>query len=126
MTGDTWWTHDKLGKMKPSAAQDAELRRIAGEMASIGPCLAGSVVVRQGRCGKATCSCRADPPRLHGPFRSWTRKVANKTVTRLLSEEQLADYQPFFDNDRKLKALLRALEDLTLAMVEEDPRWKGR
>lgn len=126
MTSGTRWTQDKLGTMKPSAAQDAELRRIAGEMASIGPCLAGSVVVRHGRCGKASCSCRGDPPRLHGPFRSWTRKVANKTVTRLLSAEQLADYQTLFDNDRKLKALVRALEDITLAMVEDDPRWQGR
>ncbi|MGH9188311.1 MAG: DUF6788 family protein, partial [Acidimicrobiales bacterium] len=31
---------------------------------------------------------------MHGPFRSWTRKIAGKTATRLLTEEQLASYQP--------------------------------
>ena len=49
--------------------------------------------------------------------------MAHKTVTRLLSEEQLADYQPFFDNHRRLKALVHEIEELSLAMVETDPRW---
>lgn len=111
----------KLGTMDQDPAQ--ALERARAELAGLGPCLPGSVVVRTGRCGKANCACRADPPRLHGPFRSWTRKVAHKTVTRLLSEEQLADYQPFFDNHRRLKALVREIEELSLAMVETDPRW---
>lgn len=80
-------------------------------------------MVRTGRCGKEACKCRATPPHLHGPFRSWTRKVAKKTVTRLLSEEQLADYQVLFDNHRRLKALVHQLEELSLAIVEADPRW---
>lgn len=114
------------GDMKLTAAQRAELRRITAEMASLGPCLPGSVTIRQGRCGKASCSCRTDPPRLHGPFRSWTRKVANKTRTRLLSAEQLADYQPWFDNDRRMRELLARLQQLSLDIVEADPRWERR
>ena len=39
-------------------------------------------------------------------------------MTRLLSEEQLADYQPFFDNHRRLKALVHEIEELSLALVE--------
>jgi len=66
--------------------------------------------------------CRADRPRFHGPFRSWTRKVAKKTVTRILSEDELSDYQGFFDNDRRLKELVRELEALGLDIVETDSR----
>ena len=44
-------------------------------------------------------------------------------MTRLLSEEQLADYQPLFDNHRRLKALVHEIEELSLALVEDDPRW---
>jgi hypothetical protein len=105
--------------------QAARLELITGELASLGPCLPGSVVVRTGRCGKAACSCRADPPRLHGPFRSWTRKITGKTVTRLLSEDQLDDYQVLFDNHRRLKELVHELEDLGLAIVDADPRWSA-
>jgi len=114
----------KLSGVRLSSRQGRALARIQAELATIGPCLPGSVVVREGRCGKAACSCRKTPPRLHGPFRSWTRKVSKKTVTRLLSDEQLADYQVFFDNDRHLKRLLHELEELGLSLVEDDPRSK--
>lgn len=50
--------------------------------------------------------------------------MAKKTVTRLLSEDQLADYQVLFDNHRRLKALVHELERLSLAIVEADPRWE--
>ena len=52
--------------MDPDPAQ--ALERARAELATLGPCLPGSVVVRTGRCGKANCACRADPPRLHGPI----------------------------------------------------------
>jgi hypothetical protein len=114
----------KLRGVRLSSRQARALARIRTELQTIGPCLPGSVVVRQGRCGKAACSCRKTPPRLHGPFRSWTRKVSKKTVTRLLSDEQLSDYQVLFDNDRRLKRLVHELEELGLALVEDDPRSK--
>ncbi len=114
----------KLRGVRLTSRQARALARIQAELATIGPCLPGSVVVREGRCGKAACSCRKTPPRLHGPFRSWTRKVSKKTVTRLLSDEQLADYQVFFDNDRRLKHLLHELEELGLALVEADARFE--
>lgn len=113
----------KLKGMEPTKRQQAALQRITAELAGLGPCLPGSVVVRIGRCGKPACSCHDDPPRLHGPFRSWTRKIAGKTATRLLSQEQLLAYQPLFDNHRRLKTLVRDLEQLSAAIVEHDPRW---
>ena len=58
-----------LSGVQPTKRQAQALQRIRKELASLGPCLPGSVVVRTGRCGKTTCSCRATPPRLHGPFR---------------------------------------------------------
>ncbi len=117
---------EKLSAVEPTKHQTVALERIRAELASIGPCLPGSVVVRTGRCGKLACSCKGNPPRLHGPFRSWTRKIAGKTVTRLLSADQLAEYQTYFDNHRKLKALVRELEALSEAIVDRDPRWKPR
>ena len=117
------WIAGRLRGVEPTSEQRGQFARIAAELAAIGPCLAGSVVTRLGPCGKDACSCKADPPRLHGPYHSWTRKVAAKTVTRLLSEEQLEEYQSYIDNDRRLRALVAELEALTLAIVASDPRW---
>jgi hypothetical protein len=117
---------EKLGAVEPTKRQRAAIERIRTELATLGPALPGSVVVRTGPCGKAACKCHDDPPRLHGPFRSWTRKVAGKTVTRILTEDQLDEYETYFENHKRLKELVRELEDLSLAIVEQDPRWKSR
>jgi hypothetical protein len=52
--------------------------------------------------------------------------VSGKTVTRLLTEDQLDEYQALFDNHRRLKELVHELEDLSLEIVERDRRWQRR
>jgi hypothetical protein len=106
--------------MEPSPAQRAARDRIAAELARAGFSLPGTLTVRAHACGKQNCRCHADPPRLHGPYAEWTRKIGGKTVTRRLTPRELAEYQPLFDNARKLRALLAELQDLTLQIIEED------
>ena len=115
---------EKLASVEPTRRQQAKLEHISAQLAALGPCLPGSVVVRTGRCGKPACACQHDPSRVHGPFRSWTRKIAGKTVTHLLSADQLEDYQHLLDNHRRLKELVHQLEELTVEIVERDPRWQ--
>jgi hypothetical protein len=112
--------------VSPTPAQRAQAARIAAAIAEIGFALPGTLTERPMRCGHPTCRCHADPPQLHGPYHQWTRKVAGKTVTRFLSDDQLADYSDWFDNQRRLRALLAELETLSLAIIEADPRWKQR
>lgn len=126
MKSSPGWIPGEDGVVRLSRTQAKELAAIRAELASIDLALPGSLVIRQGRCGKPACACHGDPPRMHGPFRSWTRKVAGKTATRLLSEDQLGDYQAFFDNHRRLKDLIRRWETLSLEVVEADPRWPAR
>jgi hypothetical protein len=106
--------------MEPSPAQRAARDRIAAELAAAGFALPGTLTVRAYACGKPGCRCHADPPRLHGPYAEWTRKIAGQTVTRRLTPRELADYQPLFDNAKKLRALLAELQDLTLKIIEAD------
>ena len=90
--------------MDPSPAQRAALDKIAAELAAAaGPALPGTLTVRAYACGKPDCRCHADPPALHGPYAEWTRKIDGKTITRRLTDDQLADWQPLFDNARKIR-----------------------
>ncbi len=107
--------------MEVTAAQRAARDKITAGLAAAGLALPGTLTVRSYRCGKPRCRCHADPPRLHGPYAEWTRKIDGKTVTRRLTDQQLADYQPLFDNARKLRALLAELQSLTLAIIEQAP-----
>jgi hypothetical protein len=113
-------------EVPPSLGQRAEAKRLGAAIARIGFVLPGTLAQRRTRCGRAGCHCHADPPQLHGPYWLWTRKVASKTVTRMLTDEQALDYQEWFDNAKTLRALTSELEALSLAIVEEDPRSERR
>jgi hypothetical protein len=107
--------------MEPTAAQHAALAKITAEIAATaGPALPGTLAVRAYACGKPSCRCHADPPRLHGPYAEWTRKIGGKTVTRRLTDTELTEYQPLFDNAKKLRALLAQLQNLTLEIIKAD------
>jgi hypothetical protein len=113
--------------VSPAPAQHARAAAIAAEitarLADLTFALPGTLADRMTRCGHPGCRCHADPPRLHGPYHQWTRKKNGKTATRILTDEQAADYRPWFDNHRRLRELLAELENLSLAIAEADPRW---
>ena len=107
-------------------ALDERRRALAAQIAEIAGAsalLPGTLLVRMMGCGKPSCGCKADPPRLHGPYIQWTRKVGGRTRTRLLTPEQLVRYQPWFDNARRLRELLAELEGLSLRAAEEAEGW---
>jgi hypothetical protein len=105
--------------MEPAAGRT--LNQIAAELAAAaGPALPGTLLVRSYACGKRRCRCHADPPVLHGPYAEWTRKIGGKTITRRLTAEQAAAWQPLFDNARKIRALVAELQELTLQAIGAD------
>ena len=108
---------------RATRAKQASIVKVLSEL---GLALPGSVEVRSTRCGKANCRCKADPAQLHGPYIVWTRKVEARTVTRVLSPEQLEDYRPMFDNAKRLRELVAALQNLALQVVDTDDRWHSR
>jgi hypothetical protein len=112
--------------VSPTPAQQARAAAIAAEIAALaaaGFALPGTLADRMTRCGRANCGCHADPPRLHGPYHQWTRKKNGRTATKILTDDQLDDYQPWFDNHKRLRELINELEELSLQIAESDPRW---
>jgi len=106
--------------------QQARAAAIAAEitarLAGTAFALPGTLADRMTRCGHPDCRCHADPPQLHGPYHQWTRKKNGKTATRILTDEQLADYGPWFGNHKRLRELIAELEALSLDIAENDPR----
>jgi hypothetical protein len=113
--------------VSPTTDQQARAAAIAAEitarLADGAFALPGTVADRLTRCGHASCRCHASPPQLHGPYHQWTRKKNGRTSTRILTDEQLADYGPWFDNHKRLRDLITELEALSLTIAEADPRW---
>ena len=101
----------------------AAQQRITSGLAAIDWALPGSIVERRMRCGKRRCRCKNEPPQLHGPYIQWTRTVDGKTVTKLLTPEQLSRYQPWLDNAARLRTLVTALEALTVRAIKHAEGW---
>jgi len=91
--------------------------------AAAGYALPGTLLERHIRCNKPGCRCVADPPRLHGPYYQWTRKIEGKTHTTLLTAEQMNRYRPWFDNAKKIRALTADLEALSLNIANTTEGW---
>ena len=107
--------------MKIAPSQRDEARQIARELAKIartGDVLPGSITERHTRCGKPSCACHSDPPRLHGPYWHWTRKIANKTVGKYLNHTQAGESQRWIENDRRIRELVARLEAIGIDRLE--------
>jgi phytoene dehydrogenase-like protein len=113
--------------VSPTPGQQARAQAITAEitarLATVSFALPGTIADRLTRCGHANCRCHASPPQLHGPYHQWTRKKNGRTATKILSDEQLADYAPWFDNHKRIRELLTELEELSLTITDNDPRW---
>jgi len=102
---------------------EQQQRELIAQIAALGRCLPGSITTRQMRCGRQRCACKADPPKLHGPYTYWTRKEQGRTIARLLSAQQAERYQPQIDNARRLRQLVAALEAVAIKAAEDTERW---
>jgi hypothetical protein len=107
----------------PTRHEQQQLKALAAQIAQIGFCLPGTLTQRHTRCSSPGCRCRQDPPVLHGPYHSWTRKIAGKTVTRTLTADQARRYEPWFDNARQLRALSAQIEALSLQIATRTEGW---
>jgi hypothetical protein len=111
---------------EPNKTERAAQADITARLAATGFALPGTLIERFHTCGKPNCRCMGDPPRPHGPFYQWTRKIAGKTLTRRLSPEQMARYGPWFDNAKHLRELIAELEALSLGIAERGETWSGK
>jgi hypothetical protein len=98
-------------------------RALASELASIGYIAQGTLASRFTRCGKPTCACAADPPKLHGPYWHWSTKINGKTVNRRLNAKEAELYSTWIENDRRARELLAEMRavaaDATALILKE-------
>ncbi|MFH1834119.1 MAG: DUF6788 family protein [bacterium] len=98
----------------PSSDAQARFQALKREILPLGFVRPGSLVRRFMPCGNPVCRCMATPPQLHGPYYQWSYKIAGKTRTIRLSEEQARLCQQWVRNHKRLKRLVRQMEQLSL------------
>jgi hypothetical protein len=105
--------------MARSPEDDAErYETLKQALAEVGLVRRGSLVKRFMPCGRPDCRCQATPPRLHGPYYQWTRKVRGKTVTIRLGEHEAKLLARWIDNGRRFHKLVGEMERVSLRITE--------
>ncbi len=87
-------------------------------LAEIGFICVGTVLEVYEACGKPNCRCHADPPRLHGPYYLWTRKVGGKTVSVRLSPQHAPVYMECAANRKALQAILDEMTAISMRAMD--------
>lgn len=95
-----------------SERYDRLKRELAALAARMGFLLPGSVQSRFFECTRPNnnCRCHDDPANRHGPYHYWTRKVNYKTVSVILTEEQLSRVRECIETNRELQRFLKQME----------------
>ena len=105
--------------MNPMSQRDEDrFQNLKTSLAELGCFRRGSIQRRLMPCGKSGCRCQADPPKLHGPYFQWTRKVQGKTVTVRLSSDQAELLRGWISNGRRLEKLIAEMERVSLRLTE--------
>jgi hypothetical protein len=107
-----------LDRTNPSAQELATWRRLLTQLQEIGLFRRGTLLSVTNVCGTPTCRCHAQPPKPHGPYWQWTRKVQGKTVTARLSDEQASLLRVWLDNARRLDDLIAELDQLSTQLTD--------
>jgi hypothetical protein len=101
----------RQGKSGNAAREYRELKR---RILDLGWARPGSVTRRFMPCGNPACRCMGRPPRLHGPYFQWSHKIAGKTVSLRLTEDQARLALEWAKNYKLLRKLLRRMEQIAL------------
>ena len=98
----------------PSSNAQTKFQQLKKQILELGFVRPGSLVRRYMPCGNPSCRCMATPPHLHGPYYQWSYKIAGKTRSIRLSQEQAKLCEQWVHNHKRLKRILREMEQLSL------------
>ena len=102
--------------------RDADVERyeaLKRAVAQVGLIRRGSLLRRFMPCGKAGCRCQAKPPKLHGPYYQWTRKLGGKTVTVRMSRPEARLLEQWIKNGRRLEKIASDMERVSYRLTEK-------
>lgn len=104
--------------MTPHSEPQQHYQQLKTSLLDIGYFHRGTLVKRFMVCGKPNCACHGTPPRLHGPYYQWTRKIRGKTQSRFFTPKQAQLVWTWIAEGRKLDRIIRQMERLSLRATE--------
>ena len=96
------------------------IARIRASLDALDYLSSGTLLRRLKICGKPGCRCAQDPAARHGPYYEWGHMKGGKLVHRMVTPEQAALLRRAIANYRKAKKLMKAWEQETERLVDNE------
>mgnify|MGYP001566166812 CR=1 FL=1 len=97
---------------------DRPYERLKAKLRDLGYVCVGSITRRWLTCGKPSCACHRHQARRHGPYYYWTRKIAERTESRMLDESIIHLYKEGIRNHRNLDTLIKKMREVSLSAFD--------
>ena len=85
---------------------EEQIQRIQRELAALGDLRPGTLSRQFNVCGKAGCSCKAAPPKRHGPYFQISFTWRGRSRTQFVRQEELPTVERQLHNYAQLRKLL--------------------
>lgn len=91
----------------------------ARDLAETGFILHGTIRKHYMACGHKGCRCQGDPPKLHGPYYDWTRKIDGKTKTVRLTKKQAGIIGMWINNMRRIERTISEMGKISTQAADK-------
>ncbi|MDD3927739.1 MAG: hypothetical protein PHT33_13895 [bacterium] len=119
---------EEISRLRKEVSElEKKRREVINRIMNIKPYVAGSLLKREVRCGKAGCRC--EKGELHGPFWYLSQRIEGKTRYTYIprgragvAREKVSEHQRLQELKRKLRQLGKEEENLLeeIARVQEE------
>ena len=96
------------------------IARVQASLNAMDYLCSGTLLRRMKVCGKPGCRCAEDPGARHGPYYEWGHMKGGKLVHRMITPEQAALLRRAIVNYRKAKKLMKAWENETERLFDNE------
>ena len=96
------------------------IARVQASLNAMDYLCSGTLLRRMKVCGKPGCRCAQDPGARHGPYYEWGHMKGGKLVHRMVTPEQAALLRRAIANYRKAKKLMKAWENETERLFDNE------
>ncbi len=106
-------------KKQPTIQElEREIEKMKRQMVRIGRLRPGNLSQQYNVCGKANCSCKADPPVKHGPYYQLSYSRKGKSSTRFIQQHYVATIEKELKNYTKLRELVDRWIDVSMQISD--------
>ena len=98
---------------------EAKRKRLVGQIETIGPWIAGSLVSTSRICGKKNCACRRGGPKHPVTYVTWKEK--GKTVSLYVPRRLEKEVSVWSENYKRLKELMKKVSEVQKQIIRLRP-----